>query len=463
MAMRHRWIAVGLAVAVMVAPSPPPDLEAAAVSPAVSGPYGQAPGGTEGVLARAVSQTDTLYKAARRALNQAEYKRAVELFREARRAEPEYAADALYYEAFALYRLGGRSNYEAALGSLQQQLESYPDAATHGDAEELMIRLEGELARRGDREAAERLAREAEHSKQEQMTEGREAEIKVIALQALLMSDQEKALPALRKVLTDRRPETAELRAQAVFILAQHESEETLDLMLDVVRNDPDPEVKEHAVYWLSQVDDPRAVDATLAVINDPDVPEDLKGQAIFALGQTDDPRAERILRDYAARDDVDPEVRGMAIHGLASRASPENAAFLKELFDQVRDPELRDQILFALVQSPEAVDGQWLLAVFRDESQDPEVRQMALFMAGQTGAVDAGVLAGMYDAAETREMKEQILFTLQQSGGEAGLEKMFDIARNESDLELREAAIFWIGQSGDPRAHDVLLEILQQ
>lgn len=152
-----------------------------------------------------------------------------------------------------------------------------------------------------------------------------------------------------------------------------------------------------------------------------------------------------------------------MAIHGLASRASPENAAFLKELFDQVRDPELRDQILFALVQSPEAVDGQWLLAVFRDESQDPEVRQMALFMAGQTGAVDAGVLAGMYDAAETREMKEQILFTLQQSGGEAGLEKMFDIARNESDLELREAAIFWIGQSGDPRAHDVLLEILQQ
>ena len=59
--------------------------------------------------------------------------------------------------------------------------------------------------------------------------------------------------------------------------------------------------------------------------------------------------------------------------------------------------------------------------------------------------------------------MKQHILFTLTQVDSEAAFDKMLEIARSEEDPELREHAIFWIGQSGDPRAQDVLLEILDQ
>ena len=41
--------------------------------------------------------------------------------------------------------------------------------------------------------------------------------------------------------------------------------------------------------------------------------------------------------------------------------------------------------------------------------------------------------------------------------------DKMLEIARSEEDPELREHAIFWIGQSGDPRAQDVLMEVLEE
>ncbi len=414
------------------------------------------------------AQQDTIYRAARRALNESQYRRAIELFEQSLDEEPEYSAEALYYQALSYYRMGGRSNYDRALAKLDAQMERYPDAASYGDAEELMVRIEGELARRGDAQAAERLAREADRldweiDQEVDQDAEREAEIKAMALHSLIMADPEKAIPYLSKVLQNRTPETAELRGQAVFILGQQESDETLDLMLDVVRNDPDPEVKAHAAFWLSQVDDPRAIDATIEILNDPTVDEDLKGQAVFALGQTDDPRAGQILRDYASRSDVDPEVRAMAVHGLAQRPSQENAALLKQLFNDVDDPEVRGQILFALSQMPDAVDGDWLLAIFSDPSEDPEIRELALFMAGQSGNVDARVLSQMYDDTDDTEMKGNILFTLTRVDSDAAFEKMLDIARNEEDPELREQAVFWIGQSGDPRAQDVLLEILNQ
>jgi hypothetical protein len=88
--------------------------------------------------------------------------------------EPEYSAEALYYQALAYYRMGGRSNYDRAYAKLNQQLSRYPDAASSGDAEELMVRIEGELARRGDAQAAERLAREADRLQQHEMQAAQE-------------------------------------------------------------------------------------------------------------------------------------------------------------------------------------------------------------------------------------------------------------------------------------------------
>ncbi|MDP2481976.1 MAG: hypothetical protein Q8W45_01735, partial [Candidatus Palauibacterales bacterium] len=184
---------------------------------------------------RAQVMADTIYRAARRALNESEYRRAIELFEQSLSQEPQYSAEALYYQALAYYRIGGRSNYDRAMQKLQEQMRRYPDAASRGDAEELAVRIEGELARRGDSQAAERLAREADRldreiSQEVDVEAQREAEIKAMALQALIQADPDRAIPYLTKVLKNRTPETADLRAQAIFILGQHESDQTLDL-----------------------------------------------------------------------------------------------------------------------------------------------------------------------------------------------------------------------------------------
>ena len=95
---------------------------------------------------------DSLYKAAREALNRRDLSSGGQPLCPHSFPLPKsgYAADALYWQAFALYRLGSNRDLKEALAALRQQQARFPKAATHGDAAALVRRVQGELARRGD-------------------------------------------------------------------------------------------------------------------------------------------------------------------------------------------------------------------------------------------------------------------------------------------------------------------------
>jgi dsDNA-binding SOS-regulon protein len=59
--------------------------------------------------------------------------------------------------------------------------------------------------------------------------------------------------------------------------------------------------------------------------------------------------------------------------------------------------------------------------------------------------------------------MKEQLIFVYSQRREAAAVDKMLDIAKRETDTELRKKAVFWLGQSRDPRAAQFLLELINQ
>jgi TolA-binding protein len=95
---------------------------------------------------------DSLYREARAALSKGDYAKAAELFRKINRDFPnsDYAGEALYYQAFAEYRLGGSDRLRSALQSLTQIQSRYPDLAKRSDARALRTRVCGELAKQGD-------------------------------------------------------------------------------------------------------------------------------------------------------------------------------------------------------------------------------------------------------------------------------------------------------------------------
>ena len=435
---------------------------------------------------------DSLYRAARQALNSSQYSRAAELFSSIRDRYPRstYVPNTYYWEAFALYRDGSDDALRAAREALRTQASRFPKATTRRDAEALLRRLQGALARLGDSDAAESVTAEAEsvappvppiaatppigpgpaiaggpgrHYRLHNESCDDEDDIRIAAVNALLQMDADRAVPILKSILARRDTGSTCLRRKAVFLVSQKHSSETSAILLSAVRSDPDQEVREQGVFWLSQVPGDETVAALDSILRDPRTDPEIQDKAIFALSQHNSSRSGAILRAYAERRDAPEEMREKAIFWLGQRHSPENADFLKSLFQKVENDDLKDKIIFSLSQMGGSDNYRWLMDIALNPKEDIEIRKKALFWAGQGHNVDMGDLVKLYDSMSDREMKEQLIFVYSQRREEAALDKLFQIGKNDPDRELRKKAIFWIGQSRSPRAAQYLQELINQ
>jgi HEAT repeat protein len=402
---------------------------------------------------------DSLYRLAREAMSRGDYKRAAELFHRIPERYPQsaYASQAIYYEAFSLYRSGGNDDLSTARDRLNQ-LKQRDAKIWKSDGAVLLTRVCGELAKRGDQACASDIEQAAQGSKNPCPDE--DEDVRIAALNALMQMDAERAVPILKQVLARREPCTSALREKAVFILSQKHTAETANILMNVARSDPDQDVREAAVQWLSQVPGSTGL---LEEILKSNADEDIKDKALFALSQQNEPRAQQALREFAQREGESSDLREKAIFWLGQRRSGENTEFLRNMYGRIKDQDLRDKIMFSLSQQRGAGNEQWLMGIALNSKEDIELRKKALFLAGQSG-VAIPELAQLYDRMADTEMKDAIIFSLsQRQSDKAAIDKMFDIAKNEKDPELRKKAIFWLGQSRDPRVQQYLMDLINK
>lgn len=441
------WAGIGLATGT-AGQSTPMERDAVGIQTALETVFPQDPG-------------DELYRQARRALQREEYQEAARLFQELRQrhARSAYVGDSYYFEALARYREASMENLDRARVLLAEQRDLYPDAATAEDARTLAARVNAAAARRGDARATAEVRRQAAQSCDSEAMGVRSA-----ALSALLQMDAARALPILKEILSDRGECSAALRKQAVFMVAQHQTDETVDILVDLAHRNPDPDldVREAAVFWLSQVDDPEAVAALRGILESDDATPAIQERALFAMGQVGSPEGRVVLQAYARRSDAPVKLRETAIFWLGQMDG--GSAFLRDLYGSLTDPRLRERALFAVAQGDEPGNEGWLLDRALDTGETLEVRRAALFWAGQSG-VAPGEVARIYRTTQDRELREHALFVLSQASASdqtAAVDAMMEIARTETDTELKERAVFWLGQTDDPRVPQFLLQLIR-
>jgi hypothetical protein len=247
----------------------------------------------------------------------------------------------------------------------------------------------------------------------------------------------------------------------AVFPATLADSVEVLNRLYDLARNESrDREVRDQAVFWLSQQEDDKAVDYLQTILNTARS-EDIRDKAIFGLSQHHSGKGFPILRSYAENNNAPEGLREKAIFWLGQRQA-DNQDYLSGLYKRLDSNDLKDKVIFAMSQQKTDRAMQWLVDLATNSSEPTEMRKKALFWAGQSGG-DVTRLTSMYDSMREREMKEQMIFVLSQRREGKALDKLMSIARSDPDREMRSKAMFWLGQSHDPRVSSFLADIINR
>ena len=87
----------------------------------------------------------------------------------------------------------------------------------------------------------------------------------------------------------------------------------------------------------------------------------------------------------------------------------------------------------------------------------------LALFTAAKLEGRDESLALETDDDDERDDAKSSAIFALSQLRNREGIDPLVRIARSNKEARLRRKALFWLGQSGDPRAIALFGEILRR
>ena len=138
-----------------------------------------------------------------------------------------------------------------------------------------------------------------------------------------------------------------------------------------------------------------------------------------------------------------------------------EASAFFLDVAVTAR-PSVAEDAIVAAVMADAPDPWRRLLALARDDALHEDVREQAMFWLGQSAAREATEgLAAIVNDDATTEVQKAAVFALSQRDEPERIDRLIDVARRHRNPEVVEAALFWLADSADERAVDLFEELL--
>ncbi len=140
-----------------------------------------------------------------------------------------------------------------------------------------------------------------------------------------------------------------------------------------------------------------------------------------------------------------------------------ESVRLLEGFLDDTGDGARKEALVaIALHDDPESVT-----ALVRAAHQNPSghIRGQALFWLAQKTSrkIAAEAIENAIENDPETEVKRQAVFALSQMPAEEGVPRLIAVARTNRNREVRKQAVFWLGQSRDPRALQFFEDVLSR
>jgi hypothetical protein len=171
---------------------------------------------------------DRLYQDGQRALDSRHWDQALEDFGQVAAHAGSRADGALYWKAYTLNKLGRRDEAMAAIADLRK---SYAGSRWLDDAKALEVEVK--------QASGQKVAPESESDE----------DLKLMAINGLMQSDSENAIPLLENLL--KGAQSPKLKERALFVLAQSSVPRAQQLLEQVARGGGNPDLQVKAITYV--------------------------------------------------------------------------------------------------------------------------------------------------------------------------------------------------------------------
>lgn len=129
----------------------------------------------------------------------------------------------------------------------------------------------------------------------------------------------------------------------------------------------------------------------------------------------------------------------------------------------QTERGSMGEKVILPATMADSAVIWPALLKIARNADVPRSTRNQSVFWLGNAAgeAATRGLNELVGDNSVDQEVREHAVFALSQRPREESVPALISLARTNKDPEIRKKALFWLGQSNDPRALDLFEELL--
>lgn len=340
---------------------------------------------------------------------------------------------ALYWYAYALQKQGKK---DEAVDPLLRLIKDFPNSSWRREAEAMLVVLG-----RGDA-----IKQALDHD---------DCEIKTLALQSLFEADEDRAIGFVSEVLKANATGCPSLKYAAVSLLGSHGGQRSVPMLLEIARTQSDLRLRLTAIKRLGEQES-ETIAEELAKLYDADRTREIRAQILRAFAEMHSARAEAKLIEIARSGD-DREFRQLGIRYLGEHHGDASLDELIHIFDADHTPEIRAQILRALSERDEPKARAKLLDIAR-KGETPELRVEAIRRLGEHGSASIDDLLTLYGTESDQSIKQGLIRAYGEIEDPRAVAKLFEIARGNEPLELREYAIRRLGEHHDAKVTQELI-----
>jgi len=367
-----------------------------------------------------------LYEAGREALDEDRYEKAANKFSELAQLNGPQTDAALYWKAYAENR---QNKKDTALVTLADFKRRFPQSRWTKDATALEIEVKQSTG--------------APPSPEVQGDE----DLKLLALQAIMNSDPDRAIPILEKRLSGTG--SPKEKSKALFLLAQSGSPQAQAILEKVALGQSSPDLQRRAVEYLGMFGGEKSR-KTLASVYAASNDESVKRAVLRSYMMSGD----RESLFNAAKNEKDESLKREAIRQLGISGGQSE---LQQLYQSEGSTEIRREILQGFFLGG---DSQKLAEVAQME-KDLALRRTAVRNLGlMGGGLSSKALQDIYAKETDRSLKEEVLNAYFLQGNASAL---VAIARAEKDPGLKKKAVEKLSLMGSKEGNDYLMELLQK